>query len=154
MSDGRKKLAITAGAAATLMVSMVALWEGKRNVPYVDIVGTKTVCFGETRVKMRVYTDAECQDMLAGGLNDFAMAVAERNPNLRNRPNQFAAATSLAYNIGIRAYNGSTVARRFSAGDYRGACNAILAWNRAGGRVVQGLSNRRQYERARCLIGL
>lgn len=153
-SSGKTRLGIAAGGAAALMISMVALWEGKSNTPYVDIVGVRTVCYGETRVVMKPYTDAECEDMLAGGLADFAEAVVDRNPELMGHNNQLAAATSLAYNIGVRAYGRSTVAKRFSAGNWRGACEAFLMWNKAGGRVVKGLDNRRRYERARCLKDL
>lgn len=151
---GAAKLSIVAGGASMLLVGMVALFEGKENKPYVDIVGVKTVCYGETRVVMKPYTDAQCEDMLAGGLADFAQGVVKRNPELVGHNNQLAAATSLSYNIGLRAYNGSTVAKRFSAKNWRGACEAFLMWNKAGGRVIKGLDNRRRYERARCLIGL
>lgn len=44
--------------------------------------------------------------------------------------------------------------RRFSAGNWRGGCDAFLMWNKAGGRVVRGLSLRRARERALCLKGL
>lgn len=154
-SPGRGKLVAMIGApAAALLIGTVAAWEGKRNDPYFDIVNVQTVCFGETRVKMRRYTDAECEDMLAEGLTDFAGPVLARNPELRGRPNQLAAAVSLSYNIGSAAYRKSTVAKRFSAGDFRGACNAFLSWSYAGGRQVKGLLNRRNAERAICLRGL
>lgn len=154
-SSGKGALvALVGGTAALAMIGLVGPWEGKRNDPYRDIVGVWTVCYGETRVQMRRYTDAECEDMLADGLGDFAGYVLERNPNLRHRPYQLAAATSLTYNIGPAAYRRSTVAKRFSAGDYRGACDAFLMWNRAGGRVVQGLVNRRHAERRVCLTDL
>lgn len=153
--SGRQKLAGTVGAtAAALLVSTVAMWEGKRNDPYKDIVGVWTVCYGETRVAMRPYSDAECEEMLAEGLNDFAKPVLKRNPELAGHPNQIVAAVSLSYNIGQANYNRSTVAKRFSAGDWKGACNAILRWNMAGGRVVKGLVRRREHERAICLKGL
>jgi lysozyme len=152
---GHKRLVAIAGtSAAALMLAIVPPWEGKRNDPYQDIVGVWTVCYGETRVPMRRYSDAECDEMLAQGLGDFAQGVLKRNPNLRDRPNQLAAATSLAYNIGVGAYNHSTVARRFDAGDWRGGCDAILMWNKAGGKVVRGLVNRRNHEREICLKGL
>lgn len=66
----------------------------------------------------------------------------------------YTAFLSLSYNIGTGAFCGSTVARRANAGDLKGACNAIPAWNRAGGKVVKGLVNRRAEERAICLEGL
>lgn len=151
---GMVRLIVLVGAsAAAIMVPAVATYEGKSNDPYADIIGKMTVCFGETRVEMRRYSNAECNDMLAGGLADFAGAVLKRNPELAGRPEQLAAATSLAYNIGPANYSRSTVAKRFSARQWRAACDAFLAWNRAGGRVVAGLARRRQSERALCLKG-
>lgn len=152
---GGRRLAATLGAtAAAAALAIIAPWEGKSNDPYVDIVGVTTVCYGETRVEMRRYSDAECQDMLAEAVGDFGAAVLERNPNLRQHPYPLAAATSLSYNIGKSAYARSTVARRFAAGDLRGGCDAILLWNKAGGRVVRGLVNRRRAERELCLRGV
>lgn len=73
--------------------------------------------------------------------------------------NQLVAAVLLTYNIGVGrpgggGYCGSTAARLFNAGDLKGGCDAFLMWNRAGGKVVQGLVNRRAYERRLCLTGL
>lgn len=147
-------IALVGASAAALMTATVATWEGKSNDPYRDIVGVMTVCYGETRVNMRRYSNAECEDMLAEGLADFAKPVLACTPNLRGRPEQLAAAVSLAYNIGAAAYCRSTVDRRFDAGNFRGACDAFLMWNKAGGRVVKGLTNRRRHERQICLTGL
>lgn len=64
---------------------------------------------------------------------------------------EYDAAVSLAYNIGIKAFCSSTVAKRFNAGDYRGACDAFLMWNKFQGKELRGLTVRRQRERATCL---
>lgn len=155
MAKGNARLQKAVGvSAAMLLVGFVAQWEGKSNDPYRDLVGVWTVCYGETRVQMRRYTDAECKEMKANALADFADPVLKRNPELRGRDNQLAAAVSLSYNIGNAAYARSTVARRFSEGRWREACDAFLLWNRAGGRVVKGLDNRRRSERELCLRGL
>ena len=144
---------IGTGAAASL-IAFVGGWEGKSNDPYQDIVGVWTVCYGETQATMRRYSDAECSVMLSERLTDYAGPVLKRNPELRGHDNQLVAASSLAYNIGATNYARSTVAKRFTAGDWRGACNAFLQWNKAGGRVIKGLDNRRRAERAVCLRGL
>lgn len=144
---------IGTGAAGAL-IAFVGAWEGKSNVPYLDIVNVRTVCYGETQVAMRRYTDQECRDMLERRLVDYAGPVLDRNPELKGHDNQIIAAASLAYNIGVPAYNRSTVARRFSDGNWRGACDAFLMWSRAGGRTVKGLLRRRQAEREVCLRGL
>lgn len=151
---------LTGGAVAALAAMLavatpiVSKWEGKSNDPYLDIVKVKTVCYGETNVPMRRYTDAECTAMLQKSLGGYGEAVIKRNPNLQYRPFQWAAATSLSYNIGNGAYAGSTVAKRFQAGDFKGACDGFLAWRYAGGREVVGLKRRREDERQLCLLGL
>ena len=66
---------------------------------------------------------------------------------------EYDAALQLSYNIGSGAFCGSTVVRRFNAGDYTGGCDAMLMWVKAGGRVIPGLVTRRERERALCLYG-
>lgn len=146
--------ALIGGGAAAALVALVAGWEGKSNDPYRDIVGVWTVCYGETNVAMRRYSDAECKAMLENSLADYAGPVLARNPELRGHDQQLAAAVSLAYNIGPAAYRKSSVARLFSAGQWRAACDAFLRWSYAGGKQVKGLLRRRQSERAMCLRGL
>lgn len=153
-SKARKAAGGGIAAALLLAVPLVAKWEGKRNDPYPDIVSVPTVCFGETRVPMRRYSDAECTAMLHEAVKGFAEPVARCTPMIANRPYQLAAATSLAYNIGIGAYCKSTADRRFDAGDFKGGCKALMNWKMAGGRVVRGLVNRRADEYRLCVTGL
>ncbi|WP_372708615.1 glycoside hydrolase family protein [Klebsiella pneumoniae] len=44
--------------------------------------------------------------------------------------------------------------KRFNVGDHRGACNAMLMWDKAGGRKIAGLTRRREEERELCLKGI
>ena len=62
--------------------------------------------------------------------------------------NEFGAFMSLAYNIGPGAFAKSSALRKFNAGDKAGAANAILLWNKAGGKVMKGLERRRAAEKA------
>ena len=152
--DKQKIVGGAVGAALAVSVPLIARWEGKRNDPYYDIVGVRTVCYGETRVEMRRYTDAECTDMLRKAVAQYQAAVLKCTPTLADWPYQLAAATSLAYNIGPAAYCGSQAAARFRAGDFKGACDAFLSWRNAGGKFSQGLYNRRVDERRICLTGI
>ena len=61
--------------------------------------------------------------------------------------NEFGAFVSLAYNIGPGAFKKSSALRSFNAGDKEGAAKAILLWNKAGGKVLKGLTRRRDAER-------
>lgn len=144
------------GALMAAAVALVGAWEGVRTVAYRDIVGVPTVCFGETRgVKMGDrYTMDECKAMLGDALVEFetGMRACLTNPDAIPAKS-YTAFLSLSYNIGTRAFCGSTVARRANAGDIEGACNAIPAWNKAGGKVVKGLVNRRAEEQRICLEG-
>ena len=63
---------------------------------------------------------------------------------------EYDAYLSLSYNIGSGAFCGSTLVRKLNAGDYAGACEQVLAWDKAGGRRVQGLTARRNREYAQC----
>lgn len=145
------------GALMAAAIALVGAWEGLRTVAYKDIVGIPTVCFGETRgVKIGDrYTVEECKTMLGEGLVEFETNMRRCLKAPDSLPAEpYVAFLSLSYNIGSRAFCGSTVARRANAGDIKGACNAILMWNKAGGRVVKGLQNRRAEEREICLRGV
>ena len=147
---------IVGGSAAVgaMLLAAVAAFEGKSNDPYQDIVGVWTVCYGETRVDMKHYTTAQCQDMLATALGDYATGVLKRNPALKDHPYQLAAATSLAYNIGLANYGKSSAAKAFDRGRWADGCRRMTFWNRAGGKVVKGLVKRRQAEYNICMSDL
>jgi len=123
---------------------------------YADIVGVWTICDGDTK-NVRpgmVETEAGCAKRLEQQLIAHAAPVLKCVPGLRGRDNQLAASVSFAYNVGVAGFCRSTAARRFNAGNWRGGCDAFLMWNKAGGRVVRGLTLRRERERALCLKGL
>lgn len=145
------------GAAgfAALMVSFVGAWEGLRLTSYPDVVGVWTACYGETkdiRPGQR-FSKAECDETLIESLK------THENGMLRclTRPlpqDVQAAFLSLTYNIGVGAFCRSTAARLANAGDLKGACEAIKRFNKAGGVVWRGLTNRRAAEHKLCLKGV
>lgn len=158
MATNRQKAAVGGGVAAGLAmaIALIKPWEGKANDPYLDIVKVPTVCYGHTgSVDMqRRYADAECDALLARDIDSHSAPILQCVPALADRPYQLAASASLAFNIGPRAFCNSTAARRFRADDWRGGCDAFLMWNKAGGRFVRGLDNRRRAERRVCVTGL
>ena len=64
---------------------------------------------------------------------------------------EYDAYINLTYNIGSRAFCSSTLVKKLNQQDYDGACKEILRWDKAGGRVVRGLTNRRQKEYKQCI---
>jgi GH24 family phage-related lysozyme (muramidase) len=75
------------------------------------------------------------------------MRALKRVPN----ENQFSAMVSMAYNVGIEAFTGSSVARLFNAGNVQGAADAFRLWVKGtikGQKVtLPGLVKRREAER-------
>ena len=61
---------------------------------------------------------------------------------------QFDALVSFTYNLGSRSLSTSTLLSKLNAGDYTGAANEFPRWNKAGGKVLNGLTRRREAERA------
>jgi lysozyme len=158
----KKKIAAGAGlvallgvAAANMSARMVAEYEGEVLTAYTDPVGIATVCYGDTDPAMAIpgatYSREECLRSLETQLIAHAKPVLEcLDIDPVTHPHQAAAFVSLAYNIGASAFCRSTVARRWRAGDYAGACAAIPLWDKAGGKTLPGLVRRRAGERALC----
>ncbi len=152
-------IALVGAATAVIVTPLVSRFEsgGQQHlVAYhgtLDPPGVYTICDGDTqgvRAGDRETTSG-CAIRLDNRLAGFAKPVLKATPGLYGHPNQLAAAISLAYNIGAGAYEKSTVALRFNARQWAPACDAFLMWDRAGGKVAQGLLNRRGAERALCL---
>ena len=157
MSRLRKNATLGLTAAGVLAVGLVGGYEGLKLVAYRDIAGVPTVCFGETRgVKMGDrYTAEECRAMLGDALVEFETGMRRclaQPDKIPDKP--YVAFLSLTYNIGIGAFCRSSVARLANEGRLPQACDAMLAWNKAGGKVVKGLQRRRAEERDICRSGL
>lgn len=158
-------LAAGGGAVAIAIVALIKPWEGKENRAYKDVIGVLTICYGETKGVRPgdVRSDAECDEMLLRRVReDFYKPLVACVPGYLDAPVSLQASLlSLAYNVGTGAACRSTAARRLTAGDFRGACEAATRFNRAGGQILRGLKARREYGDANrigelelCLEGL
>lgn len=151
----KKKATTGVVLALTAAAAIIAPWEGLRTKAYYDVVGVPTVCYGETKgVKIGdSYTPEQCMDMLMERTGEFQRELRQRClPD--NLPYKVEAAViSWAYNVGTGAACRSTLMKKLVAGDLVGACNELPRWNKAGGRVWQGLVNRRKAEQKVCLEG-
>lgn len=155
MQGSSKKKAAFVGLILLAATPFVAKWEGLSLTPYRDVIGKTTWCYGETRGQPKsLYSKAECDSMLAGGLEEFYTKVDLCIPDDLSAQST-AMFLSLAYNVGPGAFcKSQTIQSAFARKDYAAACRAVNLFNRAGGRVVQGLVNRRAEESKLCLAGL
>lgn len=139
-----------------LCTPCVAGFEGVRYYIYYDIGGIPTYCFGETTpTTQREFTPEQCKTFLSTRLErDFGPAV-DNCITHPLPPSRKAAYASAAYNIGIGAFCRSSMVRKENAGDTRGACDALMLYNKINVHGVlvysPGLNNRRTEERKLCL---
>lgn len=143
------------GAALGIATPMVAKHEGVSLTPYDDAVGVRTVCYGSTSPSETSYTHTldECTALLNKQLKGYSQDVLDATgPNISVQ--ELAAYTSFSYNVGTGAFKNSTLLKKFKAGDREGACNELPRWNKAGGKVLNGLVTRRAEEQKLCLSGV
>ena len=140
--------------SASVLVSM-AMFEGYTDKAVEPVPGdVPTIGFGTTSgVKMGdKTTPPRALLRLLADADKTAQAVRDCAP-VPMYQHEFDVYVSLSYNIGTHAFCSSTVARRLNSGDYKGACEAILMWDKFKGKPLPGLTNRRQAEYRQCLGG-
>ena len=122
--------------------------------PYRDSVGIPTIGIGSTyyedgtKVKMsdKAITKERVIQLAKNVVKSFEAQV-NKSILLTMTQNQFDAMVLLCYNIGESGFARSSVVRNFNAGNLQKAADSFLLWNKAGGKVVRGLVNRRNIER-------
>lgn len=130
-------------------LDLIKEFEGLRLKAYLCPANVWTIGYGSTGAHVKpgmVITEAEAERLLREDLARFERAVAKACPVATD--NQFAAIVSLAFNVGEAAIAKSTLVRKHTAGDYAGAALEFPRWNKAGGKVLAGLTRRRGREQA------
>ena len=150
-----KKAHKLSAAAAALAISVTGGFEGLRLKAYQDVVGVWTVCYGETKGVKRgdVYTKAQCDAMFLARLNEFNPVVDRCIGGPLSAKTRIAFLDT-AYNIGEGAFCRSSISSAAKAGNMVQACNNILKYKFAGGRIYAGLVRRRSIVNRICLDGL
>lgn len=148
-------LGMTGAGAVAIAGAMLTDLEGVRYTPYYDVAGVLTVCYGHTGadiVKNKTYSPTECKAMLDKDLQPFARSV-DRSVKVPTNEYQKAALISFSYNVGVSAFERSSLLRQLNAGNYQAACDGLRQWTYAGGKQWKGLMNRREVEREVCMWG-
>lgn len=91
-----------------------------------------------------VWTQAQCDARLEADLVRYADEVSVAIGEAPTTDAQFDALVSFHYNTG--AIKRATLTLKHREGDFAGAAREFARWNKAGGRVLKGLSNRRAAE--------
>jgi GH24 family phage-related lysozyme (muramidase) len=136
--------------------------EGLRLLAYRDCVGVLTIGYGHTsRAGAPVVTPGmkiareQADEILSRDLRIFERGVAALLAKAKQpvEQHEFDALVDLAFNVGLGALKSSSLLRAYIAGDKAKAARKFMDWNKAGGRVVAGLTARRRRNRDWFLTG-
>lgn len=135
-------------------IALIKEFEGCKLTAYQDSVGVWTIGYGWTqpvdgkpiRAGMTIKQET-AERLLKTGLVSYESDVS-RLVKVSLTQWQFDALVSFTYNLGARSLSTSTLLRKLNAGDYAGAADEFLRWNKAGGKILNGLTRRREAERA------
>jgi lysozyme len=141
--------------ASKQCLEMLAHHEGVRTKPYRCPAGLWTVGVGHLIGDgltlpdswNRTFSLEEVYAILATDVRKFELGV-ERYINIELTQNQFDALVSFAFNLGLGTLQRSTLRAKLNRGDKEGAIESLLKYNKAGGKVLKGLDNRRKDEAA------
>ena len=137
-------------------LELIKRWEGFEMHAYLCPAGVPTIGYGATyypnnrnAVKL---TDRPISESYASLLlEDMAVHYergVSRYVSVELTSNQFSALVSFAYNVGLGALKSSTLLKRVNANpNDEDIKRQFMRWNKGGGRVLKGLTKRRQSER-------
>ena len=128
-------------------INLIKHFEGCELEAYKCPAGVWTIGYGHIKGVQQgdVITEQQADDMLVEELEEYENYIH----NLVSCPlnqNQFDALVSWVYNLGSSNLQASTLLKVLNAGDYEGVPAQIMRWNKAGGKVLEGLTRRRQAE--------
>lgn len=122
--------------------------------PYYCPSGVLTDGLGNTHNVYAGKTDEDIAKDWVGNIKTAERCVNRFANGFHLPQSVFDAVTSITFNCGCGNMKSSTMFKYLNAGDYFHACNEFTRWNKANGKVLQGLVNRREKEKELCLSGL
>jgi lysozyme len=135
-------------------IELIKRWEGFRSDPYVCPAGVVTIGYGNTYyengAKIRMsdppISTSRAEALLRNTVKHYEAGVDSMTRDDITQA-QFDALVSFAYNVGLEALRKSTLLKKVNANPNDILIyNQFLRWNKAGGRVLQGLTKRRKEE--------
>jgi lysozyme len=128
-------------------LALIKKFEGLELEAYQCAAGVWTIGYGHTKDVQPgdVWSESHANHMLEVELEEFEEYIND-NVTVALSQNQFDALVSWVYNLGPANLKASTMLKVLNSGDYEGVPAQIKRWNKAGGKVLQGLIRRREAE--------
>jgi len=131
-------------------IEQIKSFEGFRAMPYQDVVGKWTVGYGHLMVagdgcvEGSPITMGQATELLRKDLHTAEEAVNACGVELEQ--NEFDALVSFVYNLGVGAFQRSTLLKLIKSGNKLAASGEFPKWSMAGGKEVPGILKRRHAE--------
>ena len=140
--------------ASNNAIELIKRFEGFSATPYLCPAGVPTIGYGSTMqpndkpvtMKHPPIDAEEAAEWLEQDVGIIAAGLHMRTKSLNLNQNQFDALVSWVYNLGLGNFDKSTLYKMLRAKNYSAAAQEILKWNKAGGKVLDGLTRRRKAE--------
>ena len=128
--------------------NLIKHWEELRLVVYPDGSGVPTGGWGHTGGGIKIGQKLSVDTAKTWFAMDTHEAITAINKlvTVPLTQNQFDALVSFVYNVGIEAFKSSTLLRLLNQKNYAGVPIQLVRWNHDNGKVVAGLTNRRNAE--------
>ena len=128
-------------------VDLVKFFEGFEANAYLCPANVWTIGYGRTRNVREgdVVNERQAERDLLEELEEFADQVLN-TVKVELLQHQLDALTSWTYNLGVGNLSSSTLLKKLNTGDYESVPSEMVRWNKAGGKVLAGLTRRREAE--------
>jgi lysozyme len=128
-------------------LSLIKKFEGCELEAYQCSAGVWTIGYGHTKgvTPSDSISQEEAEQMLVDELHEYESYVNEY-VTVALSQNQFDALVSWVYNLGPANLKASTMLKVLNSGEYEDVPAQIKRWNKAGGKVLEGLIRRREAE--------
>lgn len=148
--DGENRKGVVKMRMSNSGIIMLKQFEGVRLTAYKVLASEQYWTIGYGHYGVDVYegmkiTEQQAVDMLRADLIRYEDGVNE-SVSVKLGQNQFDALVSFAYNCGVGALKGSYLLNLVNMGKFSEACEEWILWNKSGGKVLLGLTNRRKAE--------
>lgn len=141
--------------AVQITAALCRRFEGLYLRPYLCPAGVPTIGYGATfyeegtKVSLRdkPITKARAEALLTWHLEHGFLPGVTRLCTGADTPERLAALLDFTFNLGLGNLKASTLRKRVNQGDWLDAKVQIMKWNKAGGKILKGLTRRREAER-------
>ena len=128
-------------------IDLVKFFEGFESKAYLCPANVWTIGYGRTKNVREgdVVNEAQAERDLFEELDEFAEQVLN-TVKVDLEQNELDALTSWTYNLGVGNLQSSTLLKKLNSGDKNSVPSEMVRWNKAAGKVLAGLTRRREAE--------